>query len=103
MHILAEIIERGLQVSASAGRLIVAPADRIDDELRAFIRANKGEIVDALKMWSELETAIHRCCDVRRDSDENRKALLDDAWREPATEWAWLTWYFDQEVASWTH
>jgi hypothetical protein len=43
------LTERGLHVITRGDRLVVSPKDRIDDELRAFIRARKPEIMAALR------------------------------------------------------
>ena len=49
MHSLDLLIDRGLSVTADGERLIVSPADRLDDETRAFIREHKPEILESLR------------------------------------------------------
>ena len=56
-----------------------------------------------LSSWSELESAVQACCDARGDDEKNRLALLADCRQEPADKWSWFIWYFQQEVAKWTH
>lgn len=47
-QILDVLTEHGLHATARGDRLLVSPKDRIDDEMRAFIRARKPEIMAAL-------------------------------------------------------
>ncbi len=103
MHALHILFERGLSVAVEGDRLVVAPAHRLDDALRQYIRSNKPVLVDLIRTWAVLESAINACCDARRDTPENRAALLADAWHEPADSWAWLTAYFNGESARYTH
>ena len=49
MQALERLTDRGLSVAADGDRLIVAPANRLDDELRAFIRESKPEIMRTLQ------------------------------------------------------
>lgn len=50
--VLHLLMESGLSVTASDGRLIVTPADRLTDETRQLIRDNKPGILDALAFTS---------------------------------------------------
>ena len=102
-HALDVLTKRGLCVAAQGDRLLVSPSERLDDELRRYIRQHKPELIDLLREWSKLEAAIYACCVARKDTDENRTALLADCWRKPATDWPWLTDYFRSEAARWTH
>ena len=99
MHALNILHQRGLRVIAEGDRLIVAPAEQIDDELRAFIREQKPELLDLLREWTKLEVAINACCDARMDSDEHRAALLEDCGRESPNDWGWFAAYFYDECS----
>lgn len=49
------LMERGLSVEARAGRLIVAPADKLNGKLRTFIREHKGEILRTLRLRATFQ------------------------------------------------
>ena len=49
MHALDLLTDRGLSVTADGDRLIVAPAGRLNDGLRDFIRQHKPEILESLR------------------------------------------------------
>lgn len=51
-QVLHRLQQSGLTVTADGERLIVAPADRLNEEARQLIRDNKPEIVAALKSSS---------------------------------------------------
>lgn len=51
-QVLHRLQQSGLTVTADGERLIVAPADRLNEEARQLIRDNKPEIVAALKLSS---------------------------------------------------
>lgn len=65
MGVLAKLHEHGLTVEAQGDRLIVAPSDRLDDELRQFIRQHKPDILRELEttLTPQQETAINRWLD----------------------------------------
>lgn len=83
-QVLHRLQQSGLTVTADGERLIVAPADRLNDEDRRLIRDNKPEIVAALKsscraiteaqgMVDEL-THLVRVCGERYDFTETEHA-----------------------------
>ena len=98
MHTLDILHQRGLRLTADHGRLTVTPAERLDDELRAYIRERKPELIDAVRQWARLEAAIMACCAARGDTDEHRAALLADCLREEPADWGWWTNYFEHEM-----
>lgn len=103
-ELLHEIHADGLQLALTeTGNIRVkGETDQIQKWTPA-IRQHKPALVEVLQSWAELEAAVNACCHARHDTDEQREAILDDCWREPATAWAWLTWYFKQDAAKWTH
>ena len=104
VDLLHEIHAEGVLLALTErGTIKIAGTTDAVEKWTPKVRQHKPELIDLLKLWTALEAAIHDCCAVRRDTDENRHALLTDCWREPATDWPWLTWYFQQESAQWTH
>jgi len=69
--LLTKLIDAGLSVSREGDHLIVAPRDRLTDELRATIRQRKDELLTAL---SPAE-----------------KPSLDDRIRKMAQRWGYST------------
>lgn len=51
--LLTKLADAGLQVSRDGDQLVVAPRDRLTDELRALIRSRKLELLDALDPASD--------------------------------------------------
>jgi hypothetical protein len=97
MHALNVLRKRGLSVAVEGDRLLVTPAEKIDDEMRAFIRERKPELIDVARQWEILQAAINACCATRREADGHRMALLADClWKEPE-DWAWWINYFRGE------
>ena len=68
--LLADLRARGFTLTAAGERLLVAPADRLTDELRAAIRAQQRALLAVL--WVEAEPvdlasitrpwAAYQCC-----------------------------------------
>ena len=54
--LLQALRAQGFTLRAEDGRVMVAPAERITDELRAVIRANKAELLTALGAGSSPES-----------------------------------------------
>lgn len=66
--------------------------------------ANPAEsITEAIRQadWAELIATVNDCCDARRDSDEQRRALLVDCCRLPVEEWLWHITYFHGQAELW--
>jgi len=85
------------------GTLKVFGDDGAVNKWTPVMRNRKPELIDLLRLWSELESAVQACCDARGDDEKNRLALLADCRQEPADKWSWFIWYFQEEVAKWTH
>jgi len=51
--LIKEMQARGLAMEAVDGHIYVWPRDRITEELRALIKANKAALVDFLDHWQE--------------------------------------------------
>ena len=88
----------GVDLYLAEGQVRYRGPDTAVETLIPELRRLKPELIDLLRMWANLEDAINTCCDTRGDTAENRAALLADCWHEPATKWAWLTWYFSHET-----
>lgn len=101
MHAFDILRQCGLRLTVEGDRLVVTPAERLDDELRAFIRDRKPELIDVVRQWERLEAAIIACCAARGDTDEHRAALLSDCLREAPDDWDYWQNYFEHEMRRW--
>jgi TubC N-terminal docking domain len=50
MNVLQTLYEHGLQAEVEGDSLVVFPRDRLTDDLRAYIRQHKPEIIEALQV-----------------------------------------------------
>jgi hypothetical protein len=102
--LLHEIQSAGIRlVLTDRGTIKAAGDDATLDKWTPVMRSRKPELIDLLRLWAELESAVQACCDARGDDEKNRLALLADCRQEPADKWSWFIWYFQEEVAQWTH
>ena len=102
--LLHQIHSAGIHlVLTERGTIKAAGDDAALDKWTPVMRRRKPELIDLLRLWSELESAVQACCDARGDDEKNRLALLADCRQEPADKWSWFIWYFHQECAKWTH
>ena len=102
--LLHQIHSAGIHlVLTERGTIKAAGGDAALDKWTPVMRSRKPELIDLLRLWSELESAVQACCDARGDDEKNRLALLADCRQEPADKWSWFIWYFQEEIAKWTH
>lgn len=76
-EVLHLVRDSGLTVTADGERLIVAPADRLNEEARQMIRDNKPAILAGLEAEAaELARLVYLCGNAYQFSpDEHREAL----------------------------
>ena len=104
LSLLNQIEASGISLAVTDRGTIRAVGDDLAlDTWSPVILNHKPALIDLLTSWADLESAIHECCDARRETNENRRALLNDCRNEAATDWPWFAWYFRQETAKWTH
>jgi hypothetical protein len=102
--LLHEIQSAGIQlVVTDRGTIKAAVDDAALDTWTPVMRRRKPELIDLLRLWAELESAVDECCAARDDEEQNRLALLADCQQVPANKWPCFVWYFQQECAKWTH
>ena len=117
---ISPIREAGFTIGLMDGNLAISPASNLNDEQRQWIKANKPELVSALKSpGSEIDSgqgghdvepandppvtlpasliraAIH-LCDSYRDTPEQRAEMLADIAHYSPEHWAWLEAYLNE-------
>ena len=99
MDLLQHLQAHGLHIKIDGANLIVSPPrERLTDDMRAAIRADKPEL---LRLPGLLVAAINRCCDARGDDSANRAALILECTALPAWEQRELRDHFNEEAARW--
>ena len=74
--LLAELVSAGFSVEAADDKLLIRPASKLTDDLRAALRQAKPELLQLLALQAALTAAMHRACNARGDDAANRAALL---------------------------
>jgi hypothetical protein len=73
------LYDAGLTVEARRGKLLVGPASKLNDELRALVRQHKvamlGLLAEAERTTSVLLRAAMRACDAHRDGPAAREEM----------------------------
>ncbi|HUX74561.1 MAG TPA: hypothetical protein VMV25_11810 [Steroidobacteraceae bacterium] len=86
MTLLVELRCAGLSISSTGGRLIVAPRERLTDELRERIRRNKAA------MLADLERLPRRIRAMAARWNYSTQELADALAGAQADPGAWLAW-----------
>ena len=85
--IFRQLVDAGLQVRAEGSRLIVGPAELLDDALRACVQFHKPGllrfIADAEQITADLLAAAMRACDHHHDGPAARDQMRADCLATP--------------------
>jgi len=109
--LLQHVRGAGFTLGVADGKLLVAPASMLTDDLRASLRACKPELIDLLthaapadpsrSLTADMIDTINAACDERGDDTGNRLALIEECLSLPTAMQADILDHFAQVARIW--
>ena len=98
--LLEQVRAAGFRLRVDDDVLMVSPASRLTDGMRATIRAHRPALV-ALLLAERLTMAINAAVLARGDTEHNRRELLAEALGLPAAQQLDLAEHFEAVTSIW--